>query len=539
MALIGGQINPALYPQPDYRNVIEADRMRAQSFVDVGNSISGVIKDFRESRKEEKEINAANDASVKAIEAALTLSDSYDIAGARDALQPFLTAASDANLSAVQKSALLAEGKAMIPNVFGRFDKNQAMDIEKAQLAASGGAKSVNLQPIKYIENINGQEYEFDGNFNPVTGVRTRMDGSIVGQPRSRNAIDAGLNLPSTEPGVPPVIGDGVLPPRGAISTSAIDSALAMPDGVSSLANVSPLASGAPTSNLQPKVDGPPASMMEIPPGARRIESKAKEINKPVNVTLEKLGELMNLGVRPEGRLNPDGTFDVTDFDTASLPTGMTIKSDGKGGFEMIQGAGVGAAKAEQRKAAAENRIDKAMALTEDLNLLEAKSKSMMPGVLGAVGRMVGEGVPTTDAAERKEIIDRVVATLTLEGIQQMRANNPTGAALGAVSDKDMAVLRNSATALKNAQSPESFRRELVRLKNLQHDLIYGSDRVLKAKLDNGEITQSEFDEAAIKAPSQYIDEKGIVKERKMTIPTSGTPITPDEQMLIDKYKTK
>jgi len=36
MALIGGQINPALYPQPDYRNVIEADRMRAQSFVDVG-----------------------------------------------------------------------------------------------------------------------------------------------------------------------------------------------------------------------------------------------------------------------------------------------------------------------------------------------------------------------------------------------------------------------------------------------------------------------------------------------------------------------
>lgn len=168
MALIGGQINPALYPQPDYRNVIEADRMRAQSFVDVGESISGVIKDFRESRKEEKEVNAANDASVKAIEAALTLSDSYEIAGAREALQPFLTAASDANLSAVQKSALLAEGKAMIPNVFGRFDKSQAMDIEKAQIA------SRNAPPLP-------EALSFEDKFIPVGGgtalVKKGSDG--------------------------------------------------------------------------------------------------------------------------------------------------------------------------------------------------------------------------------------------------------------------------------------------------------------------------------------------------------------------------
>jgi len=539
MALIGGQINPALYPQPDYSNVIRSAQMQAQSLADVGKSISGVIKDFRESRKEEKEINAANDASVKAIEAALTLSDSYKIAGARDALQPFLTAASDANLSAVQKSALLAEGKAMIPNVFGRFDKSQAVAIENAQIAASkvGSPKSVNLQESSVYETIDGVDYEIPAVFNPVTGVKTRSDGVIVGQPQTRSMIDAGMSLPELQSESVP--GDGTYPDYGnfaqatilpgieAANADAIDSALAIePEKTPPV--------------IAPKAGEPPANIKsKIPPGARRIESKAKEINKPVNVTLEKLGELMNLGVRPEGRLNPDGTFDVTDFDTASLPTGMTIKSDGKGGFEMIQGAGVGAAKAEQRKAAAENKIDKAMALTEDLNLLEAKSKSMMPGVFGAVGRMVGEGVPTTDAAERKEIIDRVVATLTLEGIQQMRANNPTGAALGAVSDKDMAVLRNSATALKNAQSPESFRRELVRLKNLQHDLIYGSDRVLKAKLDNGEITQSEFNEAAIKAPSQYIDEKGIVKERKMTIPTSGASLTPDEQMLIDKHKTK
>jgi hypothetical protein len=157
--------------------------------------------------------------------------------------------------------------------------------------------------------------------------------------------------------------------------------------------------------------------------------------------------------------------------------------------------------------------------------LLEKASESMAPGVLAATGRMVAEQIPATQQAETKDIIDRVNSMLTLSGIQEMRANNPTGAALGNVSDKDMAVLRSSVTALRNAQSPAAFKRELIRLKNLQHDLIYGSERVLKSKLDKGEITQSQFSQAMANAPTEYLDKEGEIKSRTApeSVPTSGS----------------
>jgi hypothetical protein len=214
-------------------------------------------------------------------------------------------------------------------------------------------------------------------------------------------------------------------------------------------------------------------------------------------------------------------------------PTGTKFTTNPDGSVTYETGSGVGA-KADQQQKAVDSKIDKAMALTQDLNLLENRTQSMAPGVSGAVGRIVAEQIPATPQAENKEIIDRVIATLTLENLQAMRNNNPTGASLGNVSDKDTALMRNSATSLKNAQSPESFKRELVRLKNLQHDVIYGSERVLKNKLEKGEITQSEFDEAARKAPSQYINEKGIVTDRKV-IPSA--PIS-NLQPIYDKYLT-
>jgi dGTP triphosphohydrolase len=200
----------------------------------------------------------------------------------------------------------------------------------------------------------------------------------------------------------------------------------------------------------------------------------------------------------------------------------MTVESDGQGGIKVVQGAGVGA-KADQQQKAVDSKIDKAMALTQDLNLLESRTQSMAPGVSGAVGRIVAEQIPATPQAENKEIIDRVIATLTLENLQAMRNNNPTGASLGNVSDKDTGLLRSSATALNNAQSPESFKRELVRLKNLQHDVIYGSERVLKQKLDKGEITKSQFDEAMANSPSEYLDDRGAVRTRKPIVSTLGT----------------
>jgi hypothetical protein len=188
-----------------------------------------------------------------------------------------------------------------------------------------------------------------------------------------------------------------------------------------------------------------------------------------------------------------------------------------------------------------ENKIDKAIALTQDLNLLEDRMKSMAPGVAGAVGRIAAENIPGTFQAENKEVINRVVATLTLENLQAMRSNSPTGAALGNVSDKDTGLMRDSATSLRNAQTPEQFKRELVRLKNLQHDVVYGSKRVLKNKLSKGEIDKSQFDAAMAAAPFEYLDDRGVITTRPV-IPaasSSGVGLDQEARGVLQEFKNQ
>ena len=41
MAIIGGQINPALYPQPDYSGVVQSAQMKAQEVAKIGAGIGG------------------------------------------------------------------------------------------------------------------------------------------------------------------------------------------------------------------------------------------------------------------------------------------------------------------------------------------------------------------------------------------------------------------------------------------------------------------------------------------------------------------
>ena len=511
MALIGGQINPALYPQPDYRNVIEADRMRAQSFIDVGASIGNVIKDFSEAKKESKKVDADNKASVKAIEAAITLGGSYGITGAENTLRPFLEAYNDPNLSPIEKAALLDEGKKMIPNVFGRFDASQADAIQRAQLNARNAPQPVPLdfKPVDIAMVVNG-----------VKGTKRVLEDANTGRIRTSDGKEY-RNIEDAKAGINPIN-------QGYNDTQiGIDNALSMPsssgeydptaasvllggdypDGVVSIGSPAPL--GAATTTEVPQVDGPPITNVPKTPLNKESISKfpndfipddVKESYRPF--TPEEITRYGSDGqVSSTGRVYP-----------IRPPSGTEFTTNPDGSVTYRTGSGFG----DKDKKAVDSKIDKAMSLTQDLNLLEDRTKSMASGVVGAVGRMAAEQIPGTFQAENKEVIDRVIATLTLENLQAMRNNSPTGASLGNISDKDTGLMRDSATSLKNAQSPESFKKELVRLKNLQHDVIYGSKRVLEQKLNKGEITKAQFDEAMANAPSEYLDERGAIRTKKI-----------------------
>jgi len=191
--MLGSGINPESF-KLDFSGFADAAKMQAQGLSDLGQSIGGAIQNYGEVKKEQKKVDAYNKASAKSIEAAITLGKSYEIKGVEETLAPFLQSYNDPNLSPIEKAALLDEGKAMIPNVFGRFDQDQTMNARNAT-----GGKNVNLQQGEIIETINGKQYKVPVVFDPATGIRTRPDGTIVGTPTTASGITSALNLPASQ----------------------------------------------------------------------------------------------------------------------------------------------------------------------------------------------------------------------------------------------------------------------------------------------------------------------------------------------------
>jgi hypothetical protein len=55
MALNAGQINPALYPQPNYSGVVQSAQMQSQGMADIGKQIGGAITQVGDYFKQQKE----------------------------------------------------------------------------------------------------------------------------------------------------------------------------------------------------------------------------------------------------------------------------------------------------------------------------------------------------------------------------------------------------------------------------------------------------------------------------------------------------
>jgi hypothetical protein len=557
--MLGSGINPESFKQ-DFSGFARAAEIQAQGMANLGASIGGVIKDFGEQKKEQKKVDAYNKASSKAIEAAITLGKSYEVSGVEETLSPFLKAYNDPNLSPIEKAALLDEGKAMIPNVFGRFDASQADAIQRAQINARNAPPMPASLTYKRATNVpygggflddlligsDGEYYDEARNLVADMGAYARGESPEVYSGYSTFSDDlGGMDTP-----IP------LLP--GEIPAANIDyaSGLRIPPQTGSFPTDINIASSAPSldageinaSRIEAALDGgvlvPRQEIAQLEKelgidenqrreikSRLRFDTDKEELQEPVTITIERLNELSASGVRAEGSLNPDGTFSVTGFKTGSLPQGMTIESDGQGGIKVVQGSGVGG-KLEKAQQAKESLVDQNM---QDLYFLEDRTMDMAPGVTGAVGRLISEKVFATKQAENKAIIDRISSRLTLGTLQSMRENSPTGGSLGNVSDKDIEVLRNSATSLSNAQSPEEFHRELIRLQNLQYELIHGSEDLLKKKLKSGEITQDQFDSVQANRPVRFLGGRGEVMSRD-TQPSQKPSIglTPDEMQFLE-----
>jgi hypothetical protein len=109
--------------------------------------------------------------------------------------------------------------------------------------------------------------------------------------------------------------------------------------------------------------------------------------------------------------------------------------------------------------------IDRALKMTEN--------QSMLGGTTGFMGTMYRQ-IPGSPADNLNKLLDGVRANIGFDQLNQMRAQSPTGAALGQVTERELSFLQSVMGSLSTSQTKEQLQYNLKRLKNAMLDVIHG-----------------------------------------------------------------
>lgn len=147
--------------------------------------------------------------------------------------------------------------------------------------------------------------------------------------------------------------------------------------------------------------------------------------------------------------------------------------------YQVIPGSETARKIAEQQKKEGKREDQTARAgniIVEDIDrVLKGIDSAVLPAV--GVGASTLSGIPGTAAHDVSKLLDGVKANIAFDKLQQMRESSPTGAALGAVSDREMALLQSVVGSLEQSQSATQFKQNLQRLRNLTMDVIHGAGK--------------------------------------------------------------
>lgn len=148
-------------------------------------------------------------------------------------------------------------------------------------------------------------------------------------------------------------------------------------------------------------------------------------------------------------------------------PQGYRFTPDGAS-LEPIPGGPVEVAKQKQKEFEKQSAgivvedIDRALDVLKDSDT-----------AAGAWGKY-GSWIPGTDAYKLDNILKSVQANVGFDKLQAMRAASPTGGALGAVSEKEMSLLKSAMGNLENSQDEDQLADNLKRVQNIYLDIVHG-----------------------------------------------------------------
>jgi len=136
------------------------------------------------------------------------------------------------------------------------------------------------------------------------------------------------------------------------------------------------------------------------------------------------------------------------------------------------------AARKQQKEDKAETTREESKAraggvVIEDIGRIEKQlADAWLPAT--GFGATTLSNIPGTAASDVSSLLDGIGANIAFDKLQEMRASSPTGAALGAVSDRENMMLQSVYGSLKQSQTEKQFRENLTRLRKIYLDIVHG-----------------------------------------------------------------
>ncbi|MCA3704247.1 MAG: hypothetical protein INF12_14590 [Methylobacterium sp.] len=160
------------------------------------------------------------------------------------------------------------------------------------------------------------------------------------------------------------------------------------------------------------------------------------------------------------------------------IPQGHVVRQNPDGSYVMEPIPGSPAAREVEKLAKTEAEGTRQQAQSADIvtgdigRAIDLMDRAVLP-TTGAVGGVLS-GVGGTAARDVAGLLDTIKANTAFDKLAEMRKASPTGAALGSVTERELALLSAVRGNLEQSQSDAQLRYNLARLNNTVLDIVHG-----------------------------------------------------------------
>jgi hypothetical protein len=445
--------------QADYSGFTNAAAVAGNTFANLGQQIGETIKKRNENEKEIAGGIKMATAMKAAVPALGSMADEV------------IDNLSNANLSTNDKLLALAGVKeAMQMSLLGNQERraNAMLQLEAAKIQAS-------MQPSNKVSKTTiglGDGSEMDVLIDDFGNMTDVLGNPIGGQGTQGAAASVQAALPQGQ--------GGMFPDNVASTGLPIGEAAEFTPGVSVDGSPNVLPPKQPVAN-QPRYG------VRSPKPTAKFRSATKEELAQNNATAGQVDEV-------SGR-----------FYRQDPPSGMEIKSDGEGGFTLIQGSGAGQ-KAQGAMDARKKIGEQGLGVVlENLGAVYDQINKVSDSVIGAAAQsQIAKLLPATEIGAIKDQIETVNNNISFDTVNQLRASSATGSAGGNITEKEWPRFEGRLGKMYVGQNKDLFIKNVKSIAYTMYDAVNGTPEEVDKLLDENKITQQDY--------NNYLSERSSLK---------------------------